>query len=147
MRTRTMLIAGALATVAAASLSPAQAGPPKPFTKTVMFTDATPDPTGNSAPTEQEHCKGELFPMEKPIEVMLPGPGSVEVVTKGFVGDWTLMITDKAGKVLGGADVNPPATEAARIVVKKAGLIKIHPCNLAGSTQAEVTYAYRYKKP
>lgn len=146
MRTRTMLVAGALATVAAASLSPAQAGPPKPFSKTMAFTDATPDPTGNAAATEQEHCRGEL-PREKPVEVMLPGPGVVEVSISGFQGDWTLMVTDKADKTLGGADVNPPATEAVRVVVKKAGPILISPCNLVGTSQATLTYSYRYKAP
>lgn len=137
----------ALTTVAAAvSLAAtAQAAPPKGFTKTVSFTDATPDPTGYASGASETHCLG-LLPMEAPIELKVPGPGMVDVELSGFQGDWSLMITDAAGEVLGGADVNPPEFEAATVRLKKPATIKIHPCNFAGTPQASVKITYKYKK-
>lgn len=123
----------------------AQAAPPKGFTKTVSFTDGTPDPSGNTADTEAEHCMG-VLPQEKPIALKVPGPGMVDVTLAGFQGDWTLMITDAKGEVLSGADVNPPDYETAGVRLKKAATINILPCNLAGTPQADVTYKYTYRK-
>lgn len=138
----------ALATAVAVGLTlgtAAQAAPPKNFEKTVAFTDATPDPTGNLAATEAEHCLGEL-PREKPIELKVPGSGTVEVTISGFQGDWTLMITDAKGELITGADVNPPDTETASFPMKKAGTVNILPCNLAGTPQASVKMVYTFKK-
>lgn len=113
----------------------------KPFTKKVTFTDTTPDPTGNLESSEAMHCNGEL-PMEKPISVSIPADGSLKVALSGFQGDWTLQIRDSRGRVVGGADVNPPDTESATVKVKK-GKYAIQPCNLAGTLQAIVTYTYK----
>ncbi len=145
-RTRTLLLTGLLAVVAAGSLAPAQAATPKPFTGSTPFHDATPDPTGNSAATDKEHCKGEL-PREKPVELKVKDPGVVTVSISGYQGDWTLMITDPAGKLLGGADVNPPDFENAVVTLKKPGTILMYPCNLVGTFDATLSWAYRYKKP
>ena len=144
MRTRTALIAVLAAATSAALAAPAVAAPPKPFTQVVSYTDATPDPTGNTADTDSEHCKG-LLPMEAPIKVKVPGPGDVDV-TLAITGDWTLMITDAAGNVLGGADVNPPENESTSARLKKAQTINIYPCNLAGVPTAKVTIKYTYRK-
>ena len=137
----------ALTTVAAAvSLAAtAQAAPPKGFTKTVEFTDATPDPTGYASGSNETHCLG-VLPMEAPIELKVPGPGMVDVALSGFQGDWSLMITDAGGEVLGGADTNPPEYETATVRLKKAMTLKIHPCNFAGTPQASVKITYKYKK-
>lgn len=142
---RTAVLTTAVAGLSALALAaPALAAPPKPFTQTVSYTDATPDATGNTADSEAEHCKG-LLPREAPITVSVPGPGDVDVSVK-VTGDWTLMITNAAGDVLAGADVNPPENEATSVRVTKAQKIFIHPCNLAGVPTATVTYSYAYRK-
>jgi hypothetical protein len=143
---RTLACTLLAATVAVALGTSANAGPPKGFTKTVTFTDGTPDPTGNAASGNENHCSGEL-PQEAPISVKVPGPGTVEVSIKGFQGDWALQVKDAAGEVMAGDDVNPPdAFEATSVRLKKAATINILPCNMAGTPQAEVTYTYSYKK-
>ncbi len=141
-RTRTLLLTGLLAVVAAGSLTPAQAGSPKAFTGSAVFHDATPDPTGGST----AHCNGAL-PLEKPIPLKIANPGVVTLSLTGFQGDWALAVTDQAGKYLGGADTNPPVTENAVITLKKAGTILMLPCNLGGTFDATLSWAYRYKKP
>ena len=146
MRIRTVLITAAAIGLTAGSFAPAQAAKPKPFSGSTAISDRTPDPTGNSASSEQEHCKGEL-PREKPVELKVANPGVVTVSISGFQGDWTLMVTDPAGKLLGGADVNPPAFENAVITLKKPGTILMSGCNLAGTFDATLSWAYRYKKP
>ena len=144
MRIRTAVIAAVVAGLSVASV--AEAAPPKNFKKTVSFTDATPDPSGNAESGNENHCSGQL-PQEDPIEVKVPGPGYLEVSIAGFQGDWSLQVKSKDGEVLGGADVNPPSEfETVSVRFKKAETVGILPCNLAGTPQAEVTYSYTYKK-
>ena len=144
MKIRTAVIAALVAGLSVASV--ADAAPPKNFKKTVSFTDATPDPTGNAASGNENHCSGQL-PQEAPISVKVPGPGYLEVSFAGFQGDWSLQVKDKDGEVLGGADVNPPSEfESVSIRFKKAATVGILPCNMGGTPQAEVTYSYTYKK-
>jgi len=145
MRTRTALAASAALLVAGGSLAPALAGPPKGFSKTVAFTDATPDPSGNAASDEANHCRGKL-PMEAPIALKIPGPGMVTVTLGGFQGDWTLMVTDAADETIAGADVNPPGYEEVEFRLKKAQTINLRGCNLAGTPNGTITYKYVYKK-
>jgi hypothetical protein len=144
MRTRTAL-ALVVAVVAVPVGASAQAAPPKGFTKTVDFTDATPDPSGNAESGNEMHCSGKL-PQETPIAVKIPGPGIVDVTLGGFQGDWALQIQDAGGDVLAGDDQNPPAYETAEVRLKKAATINILPCNMEGTPQAKVTYKYTYKK-
>lgn len=144
MRIRTAVIASVVVGLSFATV--ADAAPPKNFKKTVTFTDGTPDPTGNAASGNENHCSGQL-PQENPIEVKVPGPGYLEVSIAGFQGDWSLQVKSKDGEVLGGADVNPPSEfETVSIRFKKAETVGVLPCNLAGTPQAEVTYSYTYKK-
>lgn len=143
MRNPTIVLAGVLLAVAAGPLVPAQAAPPKPFSKTVTFVDRTPDPTAYFL--GPEHCQGKL-PREAPVSVTVPGPGTVDIAITGFTGEWSLMITNPAGDVIGSADADAPATEAMSLRVKRAGRIDILPCNLAGSFEAKLSYSYRYKK-
>lgn len=144
MRIRTAVIASLVAGLSLATV--ADAAPPKSFKKTVSFTDATPDPTGNAASGNENHCSGQL-PQEDPITVKIPGPGTLEVSIGGFQGDWALQIKDASGEVLAGDDVNPPSDfESASVRFKKAATVGILPCNLEGTPQAEVTYSYTYKK-
>lgn len=144
MRTRLVLIT-AVGAVACGIISTGADAAPAGFSKTVAFTDATPDPSGNAASGNDHHCHGRL-PAEKPIAVKIPGPGNVDVSTAGFVGDWALEVRDASGDVLAGDDANPPATESTSVRLKKAATIFIQPCNLEGSPQAQVTYKYTYKK-
>lgn len=144
MRIRTALIASVVAGVSLTSV--ANAAPPKSFTKTVSFTDGTPDPSGNAASGNENHCSGKL-PQEAPISLKVPGPGNVEVSIGGFQGDWALQLKDSAGDVIAGDDVNPPdAFESSSVRFKKAGTLSILPCNMAGTPQAEVKITYTYKK-
>jgi hypothetical protein len=143
MRIRTALIAAVVAGVSLANV--AGAAPPKGFTKTVSFTDATPDPTGNAASGNENHCSGKL-PQEAPISLKVPGAGTVDVTLGGFQGDWALQIKDASGEVLAGDDQNPPAYESTSVSLKKAGTISILPCNLEGTPQGTVTYTYTPKK-
>ena len=142
---RKLAAALSVAVVAVPLGASAQAAPPKGFTKTVDFTDATPDPTGNAESSNDAHCSGKL-PQETPISVKLPGPGILDVALGGFQGDWALQVQDASGEVLAGDDVNPPSYETAEVRVKKAATIKILPCNLEGTPQGKVTYTYKYKK-
>ncbi|MCA1720845.1 MAG: hypothetical protein LC779_07020 [Actinobacteria bacterium] len=87
-----------------------------------------------------------MLPQEKPIEVKVPGPGTVDVQLGGFQGDWTLKLMDAKGELLSGADVNPPDYESAGTRLKKAGTVLVLPCNLAGTPQAKVTITYTFKK-
>lgn len=145
MRTRTALASSLVVVALASALAPAVAAPPKGFTKTVEYTDATPDPTGFSSGSNETHCKG-VLPMEAPIAVKVPASGIVEIAMSGFQGDWSLMITDAKGEVLGGADVNPPDFEVASVRLKKPATINVHPCNFAGTPQASVKITYTPKK-
>jgi hypothetical protein len=144
MRIRTALIASVVAGLSLASV--AHAGPPKGFTKTVDYTDATPDPTGNAGSGNQDHCTGKLPGGEAGIALKVPGPGNVDVTLGGFQGDWALQIKDASGEILGGDDQNPPSYESTSVRLKKAATITILPCNLEGTPQATVTYTYTYKK-
>ena len=143
MRGRTFLLAGLLGAVAAGSLAPAHAAPPKSFRKTVTFVDSTPDPTAYFL--GPEHCMGRL-PAEKPVTVAIPGPGVVDIAISGFSGEWSLMITDKDGEVIGVADTDPPTTESTTLRMRRAAKINILPCNIAGTFEATLTYGYTYKK-
>jgi hypothetical protein len=144
MRIRTALLAAVVVGVSLASV--ADAAPPKNFKKTVSFTDATPDPSGNAESGNQMHCSGKL-PQEAPISVKIPGPGTLEVSIGGFQGDWALQLKDHTGDVIAGDDVNPPsAFESASVRFKKAETVQILPCNMEGTPQAEVTYSYTYRK-
>lgn len=143
---RTLALTAVLAAAGVALGTSAQAAPPKSFSKTVSFTDATPDPSGNAESGNQNHCSGQL-PQEAPISVKIPGPGNVEVSIAGFQGDWALQIKDAAGEVIAGDDVNPPdAFESTSVRLKAAATISILPCNMAGSPQAQVKYSYTYKR-
>lgn len=137
------LAATAGAVLAAGSLAPAQAGPPAPFSRTVTFVDNTPDPSGYVL--GPEHCMGRL-PAEQPVPVNVPGPGTVDIAISGFSGEWSLLITDKDGEVVGVADADAPATESMTMRLKRAGKINILPCNLFGTNEARLTYSYKYKK-
>jgi hypothetical protein len=134
-----------VAAVGVALSTSANAGPPKGFSKTVAFTDTTPDPTGNAGATNQDHCSGKL-PQEAPISVKLPGAGSLDVSIDGFQGDWALQLKDASGEIIGGDDQNPPSYEATSTSVKKATTIQILPCNLEGTPQANVHYTYTPKR-
>ena len=140
---RVLLLAAASAAVASGLFVPAQAGPPSSFSKTVQFVDATPDPSAFFL--GPEHCMGRL-PAEKPVAVNIPAPGVVDVAISGFTGEWSLMITDKSGRVIATADADAPATEATKFKVRRAGVINILPCNIAGSFEAQLTYGWTYKK-
>jgi hypothetical protein len=144
MRIRIAVLASLVVAVPLATV--ANAAPPKNFKKTVSYTDATPDPSGNAGTGNESHCSGQL-PQESGIEVKVPGPGYLEVSIGGFQGDWALQIKDKSGEILGGDDVNPPSEfESVSIRFKKAESVTVLPCNMGGTPQADVTYSYTYKK-
>jgi hypothetical protein len=134
----------ALVALTAVSLgATAQAAPPKKFSKTVSYTDPTPDPSGNAGSGNENHCSGQL-PREDPISVKIPGPGTLDVSLGGFQGDWALQLR-QGDEVIAGDDVNPPGYEAATVRFKKAGTVLIQPCNLEGTPQGTVTYTYTPK--
>jgi hypothetical protein len=135
-----------VAAVGVALSTSANAAPPKGFSKTVSFTDSTPDPTGNAGATNQDHCSGKL-PQEAPLSVKIPGAGSVDINIDGFQGDWALQIKDASGEIIAGDDQNPPnAFESTSVSLKKAATIQILPCNLEGTPQANVHYTYTPKR-
>ena len=140
---RSVLLVSSLAVLAAGALAPAHAGPPKSFSKTETFVDSTPDPTAFFL--GPEHCQGRL-PAEDPVVVSIPGPGKVDIAISGFTGEWSLMVTNPKGAVIGVADADAPETESLTMRVKRAGAIHILPCNIAGTVEATLTYAYTYKK-
>lgn len=137
------LVAAGFGVLAAGSLAPAQAGPPAPFSRTVIFVDNTPDPTGYVL--GPEHCSGRL-PAEAPVPVNVPGPGTLDIAISGFTGEWSLLVTDKDGEVIATADADAPATESMTMRLKRAAKINILPCNLFGTNEAKLTYSYKYKK-
>lgn len=144
MRFRAPLLISAVLIVAAGALAPVQAGTPKPFSKKVAFVDETPDPSGYLLGSE--HCLGEL-PREKPVRVVLPAAGVLDISITGFTGEWSLLITEPSGKVIGSADADAPKTESTSLRLKQGGPVDILPCNLFGTFEATLSYSYRYKKP
>lgn len=140
---RALLLTSCLAVAVASGLAPAQAAPPKSFSKTVTFLDPTPDPS--AFVLGPEHCMGRL-PAEKPVTVDIPGPGTVDVAISGFSGEWSLMITNDKGVVIGTADADAPATESTKLRMKRPGKINILPCNIAGTFEATLQYGYTYKR-
>ncbi len=141
MQARRILVTAALCAIAAGSLAPAQAAPkPKPFSGSVTFHDATPDPTGGFG----ANCQGTL-PVEKAVGIKVPASGVLTVSLTGFTGDWALVVADDAGKVLGSSDTFPES-ENAVVTLKKAGTVQLLPCNLGGTVDATVNFAYRFKK-
>ena len=147
MRVRPVLCAAAVCAVgpalAGTVLPQAAAAPPGPFSKTVTFVDSTPDPSAYIL--GPEHCLGQL-PRENPVPVMIPAAGTVEISITGFTGEWSLLVTDPKGDVIATADADAPATEKLTMRVRKAGRIDILPCNLAGTFEAKLSYAYAPKK-
>lgn len=149
MRTRTLVLAGAVALVAAAS--PVSAGPkPKPITKTYTATAPAPDPT-NAAPGAKYSVCAQNVPMSAHTEVFkAPAPGKLAVELKGFEVDWDLLITDAKGTEVGasgnGGYGTPasPSVEKATVKVKKAGTFNIVACNWAGTPSATVKYVFTY---
>jgi hypothetical protein len=134
----------ALAVVAAGTvaLPAAQAAPPKGFSKTVKFTDPTPDPTGGAIATG-DICKGAVLPMEAGVPVTIPAVGKLKVEISGFQGDWALSIRDSKGNFVAGDDVNPPdAFEVVTAKIKKPGKYLLTPCNLGGTPEATMKYTY-----
>ena len=140
---RTLLLAVGLGLAAGSWLTPADAAPPASFSRTTTFVDNTPDPSAYFL--GPEHCMGRL-PAEQPVAVNIPGPGTVDIAISGFTGEWSLMITDKDGELIGVADADAPATESTSLRFKRAARINILPCNLAGTFEAELKYSYTYKK-
>ena len=137
--------ATALAVLAAGSLAvPAHASPkPKPFSKTVSYTDSTPDPTGST--TADTGCGSAMpsqYPVEKGISVKIPAPGKIKASLDNK-GDWALEIRDPKGNVLSSSDGGGPTDqEATSAKAKKAGTYVIFPCNLTGEPTVNVTYSY-----
>ena len=128
---------------AAAVALPAEAAPPKPFTKTVVFVDSTPDPSAYFL--GPEHCLGQL-PREEPVRVDVPAAGTMKIDISGFTGEWSLIVFDGKGNVIGVADADAPATESLTMRVKKAGPVDVLPCNLFGTFEASLTYSWAPKR-
>lgn len=147
MQRRTIVSLALVAGVGTVMAGPATAGPKKPpIKKTVDYTDATPDPTGNAnSGGNASHCSGMLPSGETGIAFAAPAAGSLKATLGGFQGDWSLQMRDGKGKVLGGDDVNPPGYESATIKIKAKGKYVIFPCNLGGTPLATVTYVFTYK--
>ena len=144
MRRRPVLLALVVAASAASAVTlPAQAAPPKPFSKTVTFVDTTPDPSAFFL--GPEHCLGRL-PKEQPVPVEIPASGIVKIDISGFTGEWSLLVTNPKGDVIGVADADAPETESLTMRVRKPGRIDILPCNIAGTFEATLTYSWTYKK-
>jgi len=142
MSVRRILIATSLCAVAAGSLAPAQAAPdPKPFKGSAVFHDSTPDPSGGLG----ANCQGTL-PVEKGLSVKVPASGVLPVSLTGFTGDWALVAADATGKVLGTSDTFPES-ENMIVPLKKAMTVTLLPCNVGGTVDATVSWAYRFKKP
>ena len=144
MTRRPALLLGALLVAVAGAHAPAQAAPPpKPFSKTVVFVDQTPDPSAYFL--GPEHCLGQL-PREAPVPVEVPGPGVLDIAISGFTGEWSLIVFGPKGDVIGVADADAPATESMKLRVRKAGRVDVLPCNLFGTFEATLTYSWTYKR-
>lgn len=123
--------------------APSFAGPkPKPIKQTVVFTDATPDPSGVAVGSDG-HCSG-LLPREAPIAFKAPAAGKLEVSISGFSGEWALQLRSDKDVVLAADDVPPPSFETLSVKVKKPTTINVLPCNLAGTPDAVVQITFTY---
>lgn len=140
---RTLMLVASVGVLAAGADTVAQAAPPTSFSRTVTFVDDTPDPSAFFL--GPEHCMGRL-PAEPPVPVNIPGPGTVDIAISGFTGEWSLMVTDKDGELIGVADADAPATESLSLRLRRAGKINILPCNLFGTFEAQLSYHYKYKR-
>lgn len=132
------LTALALVTLAA----PVRSAPPKPVTETVPFRDATPDPSGIAVGSDG-HCSG-LLPREQPHTFTAPARGTLKVTLGGFAGEWALHLLNEKGSVLAETDTAAPAYESLSVKVKKAGVVDVLPCNLAGTPDGTITLLFTY---
>ena len=139
MRSTTILTASALVLTALAI--PALGKPPKPIEETVPFRDATADPTGVAV--GDGHCAG-LLPQEAPYQFKAPARGTLKVSISGFQGDWALHVMDEKRSVLAAQDAAPPETEKISVKVRKAGVINVLPCNLAGTPDSVIKLTFTY---
>lgn len=138
-------LALALLTGAVLTATPGAAAPkpkPKPITQEVAFTDTTPDYSG-WAVGEDSHCAG-LLPREEAYAFKVPAAGTLKVSISGFTGEWALDLRNEKGAVLAETDVLAPETEALTVKLRKAGVVNIAPCNLAGTPEALISLVFTY---
>ena len=135
-----------LPAVLAITATPGDAAPkpkPKPITQEVPFTDATPDYSGWAVGTDS-HCAG-LLPRESAYAFKAPAAGTLKVSISGFTGEWALDLRNDKGAVLAETDVLAPELETLTVKLRKAGVVHIGPCNLAGTPEALISLVFTYK--
>jgi len=135
-------LVGLTALTVFALAAPGMSAPPKPVTQTVPFRDATPDPSGMAVGSDG-HCSG-LLPREKPHSFTAPARGTVKVTLGGFGGEWALHLLNAKGSVLAETDTQAPGYETLSVKVKKAGVVDVLPCNLAGTPDGTITLVFTY---
>lgn len=157
---RKALALTAVAVVAAGSVAPALAAPPKkpkPITQSYAVTGAPiPLPLTGSTPVEEpSSCMNPEFEglSTTTKTIKTTGAGTLTVDVTGFSGDWDITImNDKREMVAAGAGTatptaltTPGAAEKAVVKYKKASTILIAVCNFLGGPNANVKFTYVYK--
>lgn len=140
--TRLPLALVVIAAVAATAAPGVAAPKPKPITREVPFTDATPDYSGWAVGPDS-HCAG-VLPREEAYEFTAPAAGSLKVSISGFSGEWALDLRDAKGNVLAETDVLAPEQETLTIKLRRPGVVHIGPCNLAGTPEALISLVFSY---
>ena len=113
----------------------------KPITKTVPFRDATPDPSGIAVGSDG-HCSG-LLPREKAYAFQAPAAGTLKASISGFSGEWAMQLRDTKDRVLAEDDVTG-GFETLSVKVRKAGVVNVLPCNLAGTPDSVITLVFTF---
>jgi len=144
MRTRTALAASLTVVLAAGSLAPALAAPPKPVSKEYTATAFPPDPShvaitegicNTTNPTSQHN---------EPFTV--PFAGTLVIDMNGFQGDWDLALYNGSQLVASSAQdltADPQTPEKISVKLKKVGQkLSIRACNFAGGPTAKVKYVH-----
>jgi hypothetical protein len=141
-------IVTALAVVAAGTVAvaPASAAKPKAFKGSKQVTDATPDPTATG--TDGSDCSSLVPAAVTPMQdapsttLKIAGLGKLKVDLVS-TGDWALEIRDPKGIIIGSSDGGSPQDqELATVKTKKAGSYKVWACNLGGSPNATLSWAW-----
>ncbi len=142
MRLRTVAATSLVAVVAAGTLAPALAAPPKTITVTYEVGPLTPDPT----PIAGDVCTPALPTAIDATEFKVPAAGRLKV-NIDVVGDWALGMRDAKGKRLAESDGGTPETvESMDVKFKKAGVVTVESCNFAGAPTGTVTLTFTYAK-
>lgn len=152
MRTRTALVVSLAGVVAAGSLAPALAAPPKkkpaPIKQTWTATAPVPDPSPFAG--QSGICETVLPMSAHEHAFTVPAAGTLVTELTGITGDWSMGVFDASGASLGTSDQTDPVAaingpEKITLKFKKKTSVIVRSCNFAGGPTANGALTFTYK--